>query len=149
MHDYGKSFFLLLSLLLFFPILTLSLVSQLQSLWEAAPGGRPFILTDHMERLFGKAIGRRPLLRKWDLAARSREIRLSLDIGQASTLRSQLQLRLCLLPSVVFYRGLTMPVAIERDTEKRSNSSMITVNSGSPWPPMSKLFRTLLIKSQT
>ena len=32
------------------------------------------------------------------------------------------------LVSVVFYRGLTMQVAVERDTEGRSNYSMIAVN---------------------
>jgi len=33
------------------------------------------------------------------------------------------------LVSVVFYRGLTMQVAVERDTEGRSNYSMIAVNT--------------------
>ena len=32
------------------------------------------------------------------------------------------------LVSVVFYRGLTMQVAVERDTEGRSKYSMIAVN---------------------
>jgi len=34
------------------------------------------------------------------------------------------------LVSVVFSRGLTMKVAVERDTEGRSNYSMIAVNPG-------------------
>jgi len=32
------------------------------------------------------------------------------------------------LVSVVFYRGLTMQVAVERDAQGRSNYSMIAVN---------------------
>jgi len=32
------------------------------------------------------------------------------------------------LVSVVFYRGLTMQVAVDRDTERRSNYFIITVN---------------------
>ena len=32
------------------------------------------------------------------------------------------------LASVVFYRGLTIPVAAERDTEEKRNYSMIAAN---------------------
>ena len=67
--------------------------------------------------------------------------------GEYSALR--LLLRLCLLLSVVFYCGLTMLVATERDTERKSNYSKIAVNTGVPRLPMSKPFSTLLIKSRT
>jgi len=78
-----------------------------------------------------------------------REIRLSLEILRANTLRSQLRLRLSLLLSVAFYRGLAMLVAVERDTEQRSNYPMITINPIVPRPPMKNLLSTLLMGSLT
>ena len=52
--------------------------------------------------------------------------------------------------SVAFYRGLTMQVAVERNTEGRSNYSMIAVNpSRISWTSITEIFITLLIVSLT
>ena len=51
------------------------------------------------------------------------------SLGEYSTLTALAEVMpIESLVSVVFYRGLTMQVAVERDTEGRSNYSMIAVN---------------------
>ena len=209
MHNYGKSFSLLSSLLLFslsllfLPILTQLQVSQLCSLWEITPKYWLFILADRLERLLGRFICQllwraststcRPTRRRSSKMPRRQPPHTPTaprpafcllpcsqtgltpmenspfeDMRSRRLIQGDSALSRCspgqysglappakVMPaepflSVAFYRRLTMPVAIERYTERRSNYSMIAVNpSSTSWASMTKHFNTLSIISLT